>query len=174
METVEVIGVDPSLRFTGVAKVTYNTETKDFAVSGCQVLTNKAALKGTEAIAYMLELVEGVASEPEFLEAEDVVVESPVMPFHAKFQGSSMISVAHIAGGAAALFGIDRVKLYRPTEWNRAKKKEVTHFNTQQLLGPWETWRWRFAVRRKDQVEHVLDAVSMALWYIKEKYIDAA
>lgn len=172
MEIVEIIGVDPSLRFTGLGKVAYNTETKKIKVSGCQVIQNKTTLKGTDAISHMLEKIENVASEPDYSEAQDVIVESPVMPFHAKFQASSMISVAHIAGGAAALFGVDRVKLYRPTEWNRAKKKEKTHFLTQQILGPWETWTWKIAAKRKDHIEHVLDAVSMALWYLQENYIE--
>lgn len=172
METIEVIGVDPSLRFTGIGKVSYNTETKKIKVSGCQVIQNKTTLKGTAAIAHMLQGIEDLAGDAEFLDSEHVIVESPVMPFHNKFQGSSMISVAHIAGGAAALFGIDRVKLYRPTEWNRAKKKEKTHFITQQVLGPWETWTWRVAAKRKDHIEHVLDAVSMAFWYIQENFIE--
>lgn len=172
METVEVIGVDPSLRFTGIGKVIYNTETKQLKVEGCQVIQNKTTLKGTEAISGMLSRIENVACEPIYLEAGDVIVESPVMPFNAKFQASSMISVAHIAGGAAVLFGNDRVKLFRPTEWNRARKKEKTHFITQQVLGPWETWSWVLAARRKDHIEHVLDAVSMALWYLQEHYIE--
>lgn len=172
MELIEIIGVDPSLRFTGIGKVTYNTETKKISVSGCQVIQNKTTFKGTQAIAHMLAKIEDVASEPEYAEAEDVIVESPIMPFNVKFQASSMISVAHIAGGAAVLFGIDRVRLFRPTEWNRARKKEQTHFVTQAALGAWDTWQWRVAARRKDQVEHVLDAVSMALWYLQRKYIE--
>lgn len=172
METIEVIGVDPSLRFTGIGKISYNTETKNIKVSGCQVIQNKTTLKGTDAISGMLGKIEDIASEPVYLDAKDVIVESPVMPFNAKFQASSMISVAHIAGGAAVLFGHDRVKLYRPTEWNRARKKEKTHFITQQILGPWETWNWVIAAKRKDHIEHVLDAVSMALWYLQENYVD--
>lgn len=171
MENIEIIGVDPSLRFTGIGKVTYNTETKKFKVSGCQVIQNKTTLKGTDAIAGMLERIEDVASHPEYLDAKDVVVESPVMPFNVKFQASSMISVAHIAGGSAVLFGTDRVRLYRPGQWNRSKKKEVTHAITQQLLGTWDTWEWLVVARRKDHVEHVLDAVSMALWYMHENFI---
>jgi Holliday junction resolvasome RuvABC endonuclease subunit len=172
MEIVEIIGIDPSLRFTGVGKVVYNTETKAIKVTGCQVIQNKTTLKGTEAIAGMLDRIEGLASEPIYLEAKHVIVESPIMPFNPKFQASSMISVAHIAGGAAMAFGIDRVKLFRPTEWNKAKNKEKTHFNTQSKVGPWETWSWEVAARRKDHVEHVLDAVSMALWYLQEHYIE--
>ncbi len=172
MEIIEIVGIDPSLRFTGVGKVTYNTETQKINVSGCQVIQNKTTLKGTAAIAEMLERIEHVASQHEYLEAKEVIVESPVMPFNAKFQGSSMISVAHIAGGAAALFGIDRVKMYRPTEWNRAKKKEKTHFLTQEALGSWETWNWSVVAKRKDHIEHVLDAVSMALWHLQEHYLE--
>lgn len=172
MEIVEIIGVDPSLRFTGIGKVVYNTDTKKIKVEGCQVIQNKTTLKGTEAISGMLNRIENIASEPIYLEADHVIVESPIMPFNAKFQASSMISVAHIAGGAASMFGLDRVKLFRPTEWNKARKKEKTHFVTQQVLGTWETWSWVLAAKRKDHIEHVLDAVSMALWYLQENYLE--
>lgn len=171
-EIIEIIGVDPSLRFTGIGKVTYNSDTKKLSVSGCQVIQGKTTLKGVAKISDMLSQLEDVASEPEFAAAPFVIVESPVMPFNAKFQGSSMISVAHIAGGATALFGCDRVKLFQPSQWNRSKKKDKTHFLTQEILGPWETWRWRIAAKRKDQVEHVLDAVSMALWYLQTNFIE--
>lgn len=171
-EIIEIIGIDPSVRFTGIGKVTYNTETKKIFVSNCQVLVNKTTLKGVPAMMNMLEMLEFAASEPQYAEAPHVVVESPVMPFYAKFQGSSMIMVAHIAGGATALFGIDRTTMYRPSEWNKTKKKEKTHSITQELLGSWDTWNWSKVAKRKDQVEHVLDAVSMALYHLQKVYID--
>ncbi len=172
MEIVEVIGIDPSLRYTGIAKVTYNSEKNSFKVSDCQVIQNKTTLKSTEAIKHMLESIEDLASAPEFCAASDVVVESPVMPFVQKFQGSSMIMVAHIAGGAASLFGLDRVKLYQPAQWNRRKKKEETHKNTQEILGNWNTWGFRVVPKNKAHVEHVLDAASMALYHIQQQYIE--
>lgn len=172
MEIVEIIGIDPSVRFTGIGRVVYNSETKKVTVTGCQVLVNKTTLKGIPAMLNMLQMVEDVASNPDFADAPHVVVESPVMPFYAKFQGSSMISVAHIAGGAAALFGLDRVTMYRPSEWNKTKKKEKTHAVTQEVLGSWDTWGWDKVAKRKDQVEHVLDAVSMALYHLQKEYID--
>jgi len=172
METVEIVAIDPSLRFTGISKVSYNTETEKFKVSCCQVIKNKDSFKGTKAISYMLEQLSEAADDPDLLESEIVLVESPIMPFFSKFQGGAMISVAHIAGGAACLFGLDRVKLYRPSEWNRSKKKEVTHFDTQTILGTWETWGWKKSIKHKSQLEHVLDASSMALWYIKTNYIE--
>lgn len=172
MEKVQIIGVDPSLRFTGIAKVTYNTETKKFdKPSCCQVIQNRTQLKGTDAILHMLHEIEDLCKEDCYQEFDKAIIESPVMPFNAKFQASSMISVAHITGGAISLFGSKNVKLYRPSEWNRSKKKEVTHRNVQEFLGHHSTWDWRVPARRKDHIEHVLDAVSMAYYYIQTNII---
>ncbi len=172
MEIIQVVGVDPSLRFTGIAKVSYNTETAKFSVSCCQVIQNKTTLKGTEAIVEMLNRLEKVAQTPEMQESDIATIESPVVPFNLGFQASSMISVAHIAGGASALFGIEKTKLYRPSEWNRSKKKEVTHALVQQALGSWQTWGWSVVARRKDHIEHVLDAVSMAYYHIQKNFVE--
>jgi Holliday junction resolvasome RuvABC endonuclease subunit len=170
-EIVEVIGVDPSVRFTGIAKVIYNTETQKFKVKDCQVLLSKTTLKGTEKLKDMLIKVEESALQSEYDNARHVIVESPVFPFYAKFQPSSMIRVAHIAGGAASIFGIDRVTFYTPSQWNHCKKKEDTHAIIQKILGPWEEWGWKVVCKRADQVEHVLDAASMALYHIQQIYL---
>lgn len=174
MELIEVIGVDPSLRFTGIGKVSYNTETNKFAVSCCQVIQAKTTLKGTDKISDMLMKIQLASADTGFIDVPHVIVESPVMPFYANFQASSMISVGHIAGGCAALFGCERVKLFRPSAWNHSQKKEKTHRLTQAILGPWDTWQWSVAVKRKEQIEHVLDAVSMALWYLQDNFLETA
>lgn len=179
MEIVKVLGIDPSLRWTGLSIVEFNTETNEFKVNNCQLITCPVKkFKGLDAINHMIEQLAIAQWQSEFLDCNHVVVESPVMPFNAKFQGGSMISVAHIAGACAAYFGqnknSEKIKLHlvRPGTWNHCKQKEITHKNTQDILGPWEEWGFKKVIKSIAQIEHILDAASMALWYIQKNYLE--
>ena len=172
METIRVLGIDPGLRYTGIALISYNSETKTYQTSECRILQNKATLKSTAAIKYMVEKLEEVSRCPGLWDAEHFVVESPVVNFNPKFQKSCMILVAHIAGAAAALFPLERVVFYQPSQWNKNKNKEQTHQNTQRILGDWMTWGFKQFPKNIKHIEHVLDAASMALYYIQKNYIE--
>jgi len=83
-----------------------------------------------------------------------------------------MSSIAHIAGGAVALLGIEKAHIFQPIEWNRRRKKEVTHAQTIAFLGNPDSWHYEKRVKSEKHMEHILDAASMALWWIKSNYLE--
>lgn len=172
MEKVKILGVDPSLRNTGLAIVSYNTETKKYSVSNCQVLVNPQKFKGKDAIFSMLDMIKTESEKTCYKEVNKILVESPSVMFNAAWAQNTISSIAHISGGALAIFGLENTLLFRPSEWNRAKKKEVTHNICQATLGNPEDWHFEKNIKNDKFLEHILDAASMALWYIKENYVE--
>lgn len=177
MEKVRILGVDPSLRNTGLAIVTYNTELPSsdpaaFTVSHCQVLVNPAKYTGTEAILNMLDMIQQEALKECYKNVDNVLVESPPVMFNKNWSGGAIASIAHISGGAVAFFGLDKAHLFRPNEWNKTRKKEVTHNQTIGFLGNADKWHYEQRIKSEKYMEHALDAASMALWYIKSNYLE--
>jgi hypothetical protein len=177
MEIVKILGVDASLRNTGLSLITYNSElpTKDpkaFRVEHCQVLVNPQKYKGTDAIINMLEMISLEAAQPCYSQSHIVIIESPPVMFNKEWGGGTIASIAHISGGCAVIFGLDKSRLFRPTEWNRGRKKEVTHNNTIAFLGEPDTWGYRKPIKSQKLCEHIFDATSMALWWIKQNYLE--
>ena len=177
MEKIKILGVDPSLRNTGLAVVTYNTElpptdSKAFTVSNCQVLVNPQKYTGTEAILNMLDMINEEALKDCYREIDTVIVESPAIMFNKKISSSVVASLAHISGGAVALFGIEKSHLFRPNEWNKTRKKDITHNQTIAFLGSADDWHYEQRVKSEKYMEHILDAVSMSLWWIKSNYLE--
>lgn len=177
METIRILGVDASLRNTGLAIVTYNTEKRlndptAFTVENCQVLVNPTKYTGTEAILNMIEMM-GIESKKDcYNNSSNVIVESPPVMFNKTWSAGTISLIAHISGGAVAMFGIDKSYLFRPTEWNKTRKKEVTHKATTDFLGDADTWHYEKRVKSDKYMEHILDAASMALWWIKNNYLE--
>jgi hypothetical protein len=177
MEKVKILGVDPSLRNTGMAIVTFNTELlitdpKAFEVSHCQVLVNPAKFKGTEAILNMLDMIKNESQKECYQEVETVLVESPPIMFNKAWSGGAVASIAHISGGAVALLGLEKAHLFRPNEWNKTRKKEVTHANTVSILGDPDRWQYEKCIKSQKYMEHLLDAASMCLFWIKSNYLE--
>jgi len=177
MEKVRVLGVDPSLRNTGIGIVTYNAELpssdpKAFTASECQVLVNPQKYKGTDAILNMLDMIQECSFLPCYQDVDAVIVESPAIMFNKTWSGGTMSSIAHISGGAAALLGLEKVSLFRPNEWNKTRKKDVTHNQTISVLGDPDTWNYHKRVKSQSHMEHILDALSMSLFWIKSNYLD--
>ena len=177
MEKVKILGIDPSLRNTGLAVVTFDTELgvkdpKAFTVSHCQVLVNPQKFTGTDAILNMLDMMNDCAALTCYQEVDCVLVESPPAMFNKKFSSSVVASIAHVSGGAVALFGIEKGHLFRPNEWNRNRKKDVTHASTVDFLGNPDNWHYEKRVKSEKFMEHILDAASMALWWIKTNYVE--
>lgn len=177
MEKITILGIDPSLRNTGLAIVTYNTELptsdpKAFVVSNCQVLVNPAKYTGTEAILNMLDMMHEESMKECYRSVETVIVESPAIMFNKKISSSVVAALGHISGGAVALFGIEKSHLFRPNEWNKTRKKEITHNQTVAFLGDADNWLYEKRVKSEKYMEHVLDAASMALWWIKSNYLE--
>lgn len=177
MEKLRILGVDPSLRNTGLCVVTYNTELppndpKAFSTSHCQVLVNPAKYTGTEAILNMLDMINEESQKECYREIDNVIVESPPVMFNKNWSGGTVAAIAHISGGAVAMFGIEKSHLFRPNEWNKTRKKEVTHNQTIAFLGDADKWHYEKRVKSEKYMEHILDAASMALWWIKSNYIE--
>lgn len=177
MEKLKILGVDPSLRNTGMALVTYDTEKapndpKAFTISHCQVLVNPAKYTGTEAILNMLDMIHEESQKNYYREVDNVIVESPPVMFNKNWSGGTVAAIAHISGGAVALLGIEKSHLFRPNEWNKTRKKDITHNQTVAFLGDPDTWHYEKRVKSEKYMEHILDAASMALWWIKSNYIE--
>lgn len=177
MEIVKILGIDPSLRNTGLAVVTYNTEMpltdpKAFKTLSCQVLVNPAKYTGVDAILNMLDMMNEESQKDCYQDVETVIVESPSVMFNKSWAGGTISSIAHISGGAVALFGIEKARLFRPNEWNKSRKKDVTHNQTISMLGDADSWQYEKRVKSDKYMEHILDAASMALWWIKSNYLE--
>lgn len=177
MEIVRILGVDPSLRNTGLAIVSYNTELPmthphAFNVSGCVTLVNPQKFTGTDAILNMLDMINDISNEEMYKNVDEIIVESPSVMFVKSWSAGTISSIAHVSGGAVALLGIDKAKLFRPNEWNKTRKKEKTHALTIDVLGSPENWGYYKKVKSEKHMEHILDAASMALWWIKSNYLE--
>lgn len=171
MELVNVLGVDPSLRKTGLAVLSYNSERDTFSVNHCHVIVNPQKFKGTDAILNMLDMIQEVSERSCYQEVDRVLVESPSIMFNKAWCGGTISAIAHISGGAAALLGLEKTNLFRPNEWNKTRKKEITHNKTIAALGNPNEWNYLKAVKAEKDMEHILDCVSMCLWWITENYI---
>lgn len=177
MEKVRILGVDPSLRNTGLAIVTYNTQLpfndqKAFTTTHCQVLINPTKYTGTEAILNMLDMIYEESKKTCYKEVETVLIESPPIMFNKNWSGGTIASIAHVAGGAVAILGIEKSHLFRPNEWNKTRKKEITHNETISFLGNPDKWHYEARIKSEKYMEHALDAASMALWWIKNNYLE--
>ena len=177
MNIIKILGVDPSLRNTGLAIVSYDSELspndpKAFSTEGCQVLTNPIKFKGTDAILNMIDMMFEQSQKIEYQCVDNVLIESPSIMFNKTWAGGAISSIAHISGAAVPIFGISKSLLFRPNEWNKTRKKDVTHSNTVSYLGNPEIWGYVKRVKSEKFMEHILDAASMALWYLKCNYLE--
>lgn len=177
MEKIKILGIDPSLRNTGLCVLTYNNELPPyepsaFEVSHCQVLVNPPKYTGTDAILNMLDMMHSESQKECYQIPETVLVESPPIMFNKSWSGGTIASIAHVSGAAVALFGIEKSHLFRPNEWNKKRKKEITHNDTVGFLGNPDLWHYEKRVKSEKYMEHILDAASMALWWIKSNYLE--
>lgn len=170
METVSIIGIDPSLRHTGVAMVTYNFETNKIKVSNCFVVNTPQKLKGLEAIKYALTTLEELSQNEVYKEAKQVVLESPPNVFNPKFPAINFIQCGHIVGGAACLFGLERATFCVPNSWNK-RNKENAHKQFLARGGDWQSWHF-LGKPYKYSMEHIIDAACIAWWYLQKEYLD--
>lgn len=170
-EFIKVLGVDPSVRSTGIAIVSYNTETKIISPpTNCQVLLNPPKFKGNDAILNMLDMIKEISFEECYRDCDYVIVESPGIMFNKNYSSSVIAMLGHISGGAVAILGLDKSYLFKPSEWNRSRKKDITHNKTQAVLGDISSWHFQKKIKSEKYSEHVLDAASMALWWIKSNF----
>ena len=172
MEKVNIVGVDPSLRSTGIAILSFDTEKKIISVPHhCQVLVNPQKYTGKDAILNMLEMMQNTYNHfPEYQNADAYIIESPGIMYNKNWSSSTLSLISHVAGGAAVVFGIEKVHLFRPNEWNKNRRKEVTHHNTTTYLSDPETWEFCCTLKSDKYIEHILDAVSLALFRLRNQY----
>ena len=160
MNIVKILGVDPSLRNTGLAIVSYNCELlpndpKAFSTEGCQVLVNPIKYKGTDAILNMIDMMFEQSQKLIYQCIDSVIIESPSIMFNKTWAGGAISSIAHISGAAVPVFGISKAHLFRPNEWNKSRKKDVTHNNTVSYLGDTENWGYEKRVKSEKFMEHI-------------------
>ncbi len=177
MEIVKILGIDPSLRNTGLSIIHYDTNRAPndglaFQVMNCQVVTNPAKFTGTEAILHMIDMLSEESQKTIYKEVDSVIIESPSIMFNKAWSGGTMSSIAHISGACIPLFGIQKAYIFRPNEWNKSRKKEVTHNKTIAFLSEPRTWHYEKKLKSEKLLEHILDATSLALWWIQNNYIE--
>ena len=177
MEKVKILGIDPSLRNTGLAVIEFNTELptdhKDaYKICHCQVISNPAKYTGKDAIMNMLDMLTDESKKECYANVDHVIIESPSIMFNQKWSGGTISSIAHISGGCIPIFGIHRSHIFRPNEWNRSRKKEITQSNIAKVVGYADTWHFEKRLKNEKLLEHVGDAVGIALFWIKSNYLE--
>ena len=170
--TVRILGIDPSTRATGMALLSY-TQGEPIKVSHCQTITVPTSFKGKEAILKMMELLQVQYKKVEsYQQADQVIIEGPPTIFNPKFPASALLPIAHISGASLVIFGLEKSFLLYPAEWNKARKKQVTHEKIIEEIGSPDTWHFAHKIKSECHIEHILDAVGMALFWLKQNYIE--
>lgn len=172
MEIVKILGVDPGLRFTGYGLVNYDTEKNEIWASNCGVLKTPQAVKGLDAIIWMMDAISEMSEKECFENCDNVVVEIPAAIYSNKFSSGSLLPVAVVAGSALKTFEDRKIIPVYPTVWNSGKRKDKTRVLTEDILGVYDEWDYNYKPKAKPQFEHIIDAVSMALWYMRLNYIE--
>jgi hypothetical protein len=172
MEVVRIAGIDPGLRFTGYAMINYDTETNQIITSNCGLVKTPVAFKGLDAVFYMMKELQDLNIRLEFNKCDHVIVEIPAAIYGAKFSAGALLPVSSIAGSCCTIFDIEKVTPVYPGVWNKRRKKEVTQKQTESILGEIDSWNYDYKPKAKSQMEHIVDAVSLALWYMQLNYIE--
>lgn len=174
MEVIRVAGFDPGLRFSGYGIVTFNTDTCEFGTEACGVLKNKSStqIKGLDALMNMRDLVYELSQIEAYKTVDNTVVEVPAAVYNKNFSSGGLLPAATIAGSALMAFAETEVIPVYPTVWNSRRKKEVTAKMVEAQLGECDTWNYHICPKAKGQFEHIIDAVGMALWYLRLQYLD--
>lgn len=172
MEIVKVMGIDPGLRFTGYGSVNYNTETNEIWVDNCGLLKTPAKIKGIDAILHMRDELKELSSHEGFDKSDYIVIEMPAAIYSKTFSSGAMLPVAAVAGCAFSFMDKEKIIPVYPAVWNEHKRKEKTKSLTEEILGDHDGWEYDYKPKAKGQFEHIIDSVSMALWYMRLNYLE--
>lgn len=172
MEIVRIAGIDPGLRFTGYGIVNYDSEKNEIWVSNCGLIKTPAKIKGIDAILHMRDQLDEVAKRECFDACDHVVIEMPAAIYSKTFSSGALLPVACVAGCAFKTFDKEKIIPVYPAVWNEHKKKDKTRALTEEIVGDYESWLYDDMPKAKPQFEHIIDAVSMALWYMKMNYLE--
>jgi hypothetical protein len=177
MALIRVAGFDPSLRNTGYGILNYDDETDELWPSFCGLIQTPVKYTGTDAILYKIEELYKLSQLDEIKSCQQYIVESPAAIYYSGMSSGGLIPVAHVAGACASIlclkdnvFNSSSVTLVRPVQWNKTKKKNKTESMLIELFGPITDWDYHRKPRTESKLEHVVDAIGMAFWYMQEKF----
>lgn len=166
------MGIDPSLRNSGVACLNWNSETNEIWVTNCAVLRTPAKIKGLDAIYYMINEIKKFCERPGIMDCDHAIIEFPAAFYNPKFSAGTMSPLSGIAGAAYTLLNDfednPKAELVYPTVWNKRKNKQKTSQIITQLVGEVADWHFDEPVKNPKLFEHVIDAVGMC-YYVLER-----
>lgn len=171
MEIVRIAGIDPGLRFTGYGIVNFDLEKDEIWVTHCGLIKTPAKIKGIDAILHMRDELDELEEKECFESCDNIVIEMPAAIYSKKFSSGALLPVACVAGCAFKTFDKEKIVPVYPAVWNERKKKEKTKILTEEVVGSYDTWDYDYMPKAKAQFEHIVDAVSMALWYMRLNYL---
>lgn len=172
MEIVKIAGFDPGLRFCGYAIINYNTETKEQWIDHCGLIATPTSIKALDAICYMRDNLFRVCERECFNECDQIVIELPAAIYSKSFSAGGLLPTAIIGGCIMALCDpLKSIPVY-PAMWTKNKKKEATRAAIDAEFGGVENWQFDDPPKKETQCEHIYDAIGMAWWYLKNRYID--
>lgn len=172
MEIIRIGGFDPGLRFSGYGIVNYNSETREIWISNCGLIITPTKIKGLDAICYMRDSMEEVCSRECFSQCSDQVIEIPAAIYSKGFSAGGLLPTAVIGGCALSMFDKEKIVPVYPSVWNGGKKKAKTMQIIEDDLGNSTTWHYDDPPKRDSFYEHIYDAVGMAYWLLKKKYLE--
>ena len=171
MAVVKILGIDPGLRNLGFGVICFDEENETTIIENCGVLKVPAKFTGNNAILYMKnELMELFATKI-FEDIDKVVIEIPRSAFGGKFQSWALIPVGVVAGLVMGFFEVDNIVLCNPSEWNKCKKKEKTQQEMESIFGSVDNWGFVYEPKNQKHREHIIDAIGMAYWHLKESSV---
>lgn len=171
MEVVRIAGIDPGLRHTGYGVVNYNTETNEIWVSNAGLIATPQKIKGLDAILYMRDRIKELSERECFEACDHIIVEVPAAIYSKTFSAGAMIPVSVVAGCILQAFNFEYTIPVYPKGWNKGKKKEKTREMIEGLVGVAEEWNFDDGMPSKSRLEHIVDGVGMACWYMDLNYL---
>ena len=169
MAKLKILGVDPGVRNLGFGVLEYDDESEQIVVKDCGVLKVPVKFKGNEALLYMKNELAELFGTGLFKDVNKLSVEVPRASF-GSIQAWALIPIGVVAGFVMSYFEVDDIAVCSPSEWNKAKKKDKTHDLLQKELGDISQWGFYYEPKNAKHKEHVLDAIGIALWHLKQEY----
>lgn len=178
MEIVRIIGVDPSLRTVGHAKVNYDSESNEVWVDFAGVLRCHQSIKGLDALAQMIHNVNQFAEALDPDSFDYAVIEFPAAIYNPNFSMGGMIPLAAVAGAIYSnfrkLFPDKETIMVYPAVWNSRRKKDKTAKIIQEIFGDIKEWGFTEQIKAESLYEHIIDAAAMAYWYLEKNFLEYA
>ena len=172
-EIVRIAGFDPGLRYTGYGIVEFNYDTCELRPIACGALHVQKKIKGLDAIMDMTTQINELSNHEIWSTCDHIVIEVPMAFFYQSHSNTALIPVAVIAGGLLSVFHRENnVIPVHPHTWNRCKKKDKSQQQILDDFGDYNDWEYLDKPKYKGHYEHIIDAIGMAHWAMKEHYIE--